>query len=199
MIASCQFHTLHDDDDFGLEKFLSSRWKKNEVGALWNWNSLNEGGCTAKGLGFVGRWWQWWLCQIHTLHDDLAFSEIREFQVKKNEVGALLQVRILEDDDNVSANSSSNDDDDSGFSRISSIRWSYCWAWATLPEILNPKLESNLWVAGFLQSGEAAAELEQFFLRSWTLNPNPIHRWQDFFNQVKQLLSLRHSSWRPIP
>jgi hypothetical protein len=94
----------------------------------------------------------------------------------------------LEDDDNVSANSSSNDDDDSGFSRISSIRWSYCWAWATLPEILNPKLESNLWVAGFLQSGEAAAELEQFFLRSWTLNPNPIHRWQDFFNQVKQLL-----------
>jgi hypothetical protein len=52
----------------------------------------------------------------------LGFSEIREFQVKKNEVGALLQVRILEDDDNVPASSSSNDDDDSGFSRISSIR-----------------------------------------------------------------------------
>jgi hypothetical protein len=67
-------------------------------------------------------------------------------------------------------NSSSNDDDDdSRFSRISSIRWGYCWAWAILPEILNPKLQSNLWAAGFLQSGEAAAELEQFFLRSYTL------------------------------
>jgi hypothetical protein len=65
--------------------------------------------------------------------------------------------------------SSSNDDDESGFSRISSIRWSYCWAWAILPEILNPKLQSNLWPAGFLQSGEAAAELEQCFLRSYTL------------------------------
>jgi hypothetical protein len=29
------------------------------------------------------------------LHDDLGFSEIPEFQVKKNEVGALLQVRIF--------------------------------------------------------------------------------------------------------
>ncbi len=27
---------------------------------------------------------------------------------------------------------------------------------------------------GFFQSGEAIAELEQFFLRSWTLNSNPI-------------------------
>jgi hypothetical protein len=35
MIASYQFHTLHDDDS-GLEKFLSSRWKKNEASALWN-------------------------------------------------------------------------------------------------------------------------------------------------------------------
>jgi len=41
---------------------------------------------------------------------------------------------------------------------------------------------------GFLQSGEATAELEQFFLRSWTLNSNPICGWQDFFNQVKLLL-----------
>ncbi len=75
----------------------------NQVGALWNWDRLNGGGRIAKGLGFVGIWWQGWLCQIHTLHDDFGFSEIPEFQVKKNEVGALLQVRILEDDDDVSA------------------------------------------------------------------------------------------------
>ncbi len=52
---------------------------------------------------------------------------------------------------------------------------------------------------GFLQSGEATAELEQFFLRSWTLNSNPICGWQDFFNQVKLLLSLSNSSWDPEP
>jgi len=34
----------------------------------------------------------------------LGFSKIPEFQVKKNEMGALLQVRILEDDDDVFAN-----------------------------------------------------------------------------------------------
>ncbi len=54
---------------------------------------------------------------------------------------------------------------------------------------------------GFLQSGETTAELKQFFLRSWTLNSNPICGWQDFFNQVKLLLRREQSvnayMWSP--